>query len=453
MAGWIVVVDDDVINIKTAGNILSSNNMRVTGIRSGAALLDFIKENDPDLILLDIMMPDMDGYETFRRLRIVEKELGRDETPVVFLTADSDIDSEIKSLDVGASDFIRKPFIPEAFVKRIENILSNSERIKDLNAEAKADSLTRLMNRATVDKMIENAMRSRTGTLMMIDLDSFKLINDIYGHDGGDKILVAFSSILKSNMRSDDIVGRAGGDEFLAFITGHNEKSIAGLTERFNTGILEKAKEFFGDEMKVPLGVSVGAVYSQAGDELADLYKMADEALYDVKLNGKHSYRIYSDMQKDDKEGPDDIDDISRVLEERNAGNYALWLGQDAFSNIYRFIIRYIQSYHSVAYKLLFTVVCADDESKAADPDTVSAFGEVLNKSLRKSDIMMQSGRNQYFLLLPELSDKYINDVTERILNSWESSKKTKGIKILSEAAVISYDDMIGDDSWRRDND
>ena len=92
MAGWIVVVDDDVINIKTAGNILSNNNMRVTGIRSGAALLDFIKENDPDLILLDIMMPDMDGYETFRRLRIVEKELGRDETPVVFLTADSDID-------------------------------------------------------------------------------------------------------------------------------------------------------------------------------------------------------------------------------------------------------------------------------------------------------------------------------------------------------------------------
>jgi len=285
MAGWIVVVDDDVINIKTAGNILSNNNMRVTGIRSGAALLDFIKDNDPDLILLDIMMPDMDGYETFKRLRALEKELGRYETPVVFLTADSDIESEIKSLDVGASDFIRKPFIPEAFVKRIENILSNSERIKDLNAEAKADSLTRLMNRATVDKMIENAMRSRTGTLMMIDLDSFKLINDIYGHDGGDKILVAFSSILKSNMRSDDIVGRAGGDEFLAFITGHNEKSISGLTERFNAGILQKAKEFFGDDMKVPLGVSVGAVYSQAGDELSELYKMADEALYDVKLN------------------------------------------------------------------------------------------------------------------------------------------------------------------------
>ena len=453
MAGWIVVVDDDVINIKTAGNILSSNNMRVTGIRSGAALLDFIKENDPDLILLDIMMPDMDGYETFRRLRIVEKELGREETPVVFLTADSDIDSEIKSLDVGASDFIRKPFIPEAFVKRIENILSNSERIIDLNAEAKADSLTRLMNRATVDKMIENAMRSRTGTLMMIDLDSFKLINDIYGHDGGDKILVAFSSILKSNMRSEDIVGRAGGDEFLAFITGHNEKSIAGLTERFNTGILEKAKEFFGDEMKVPLGVSVGAVYSQAGDELTELYKMADEALYDVKLNGKHGYRIYSDMHKDDKEGPDDINDISRVLEERNAGNYALWLGQDAFSNIYRFIIRYIQSYHSVAYKLLFTLVCTGDETKPADADTVSAFGEILNKSLRKSDIMMQSGRNQFFLLLPELSDKYINDVTERILKTWENSKRNKGVKVLSEAAVISYEDMIGDDSWRRDND
>ena len=205
--------------------------------------------------------------------------------------------------------------------------------------------------------------------------------------------------------------------------------------------------------MKVPLGVSVGAVYSQAGDELSELYKMADEALYDVKLNGKHSYRIYSDMQKDEKDGPDDIEDISRVLEERNAGNYALWLGQDAFSNIYRFIIRYIQSYHSVAYRLLFTVVSAADESKPADPDSVSAFGEVLNKSLRKSDIMMQSGRNQFFLLLPELSDKYIDDVTERIISTWERSSVSQGIKVLHEAAVISYEDMTGDDSWRRDND
>jgi diguanylate cyclase (GGDEF)-like protein len=281
-------------------------------------------------------------------------------------------------------------------------------------------------------------MRSRTGTLMMIDLDSFKLINDIYGHDGGDKILVAFSSILKSNMRSDDIVGRAGGDEFLAFITGHNEKSISGLTERFNAGILQKAKEFFGDDMKVPLGVSVGAVYSQAGDELSELYKMADEALYDVKLNGKHSYRIYSDMQKDEKEGPDDIEDISRVLEERNAGNYALWLGQDAFSNIYRFIIRYIQSYHSVAYRLLFTVVSAADESKPADPDSVSAFGEVLNKSLRKSDIMMQSRPHQFMLILPEMDDNYISKTFARLMNTWQTSENYYKVKIDYEYESIT---------------
>ena len=122
MADWVVVVDDDIMNLKMAGRILSTNNMRVTALKSGQALLDYIKENEtPDLILLDINMPGMDGFETLKKLR--EQEVGQEEIPVIFLTANDDEDSETRGLSLGAMDFIKKPFVPEVLTLRVRHII------------------------------------------------------------------------------------------------------------------------------------------------------------------------------------------------------------------------------------------------------------------------------------------------------------------------------------------
>ena len=122
MADWVIVVDDDVMNLKIAGNILSKNNMRVTALKSGQALLDYIRENEtPDLILLDIKMPEMDGFETLKKLR--EQENGKDEIPVIFLTANDDEESETTGLSLGAMDFIKKPFVPEVLTLRVRHII------------------------------------------------------------------------------------------------------------------------------------------------------------------------------------------------------------------------------------------------------------------------------------------------------------------------------------------
>nr|MCR5624474.1 response regulator [Lachnospiraceae bacterium] len=108
MSDWVIVVDDNEINLKMAGHILSKANMRVTAIKSGAKLLEYISENEaPDLILLDIKMPEMDGFETIKELRKIDKSK---ETPVIFLTADEFEGTEIKGLSLGAMDFIKKPF-------------------------------------------------------------------------------------------------------------------------------------------------------------------------------------------------------------------------------------------------------------------------------------------------------------------------------------------------------
>ncbi len=134
MADWVIVVDDDVTNLKMAGYILSKKGMRVSALKSGQALLDFISANSaPDLILLDIKMPGMDGFETMRRLR--EQEHGKNEIPVIFLTADENEESEMTGLSLGAMDFIKKPFIPDVLALRVRHIIDLSHLQRDLSHE------------------------------------------------------------------------------------------------------------------------------------------------------------------------------------------------------------------------------------------------------------------------------------------------------------------------------
>ncbi|MDY5576041.1 MAG: response regulator [Lachnospiraceae bacterium] len=134
MADWIIVVDDDTSNLKMAGHILSRNNMRVTALKSGQALLDFLKNNEsPDLILLDLKMPGMDGFETLEKLR--QQEQGNDEIPVIFLTADEDQESEKKGLSLGAMDFIKKPFVPQVLMLRIRHIIDLIRLQRNLSQE------------------------------------------------------------------------------------------------------------------------------------------------------------------------------------------------------------------------------------------------------------------------------------------------------------------------------
>ena len=130
---WITVVDDDAANLKMAGHILSKHGMRVTALRSGKALLDYVKTNSPDLILLDIRMPEMDGFETMVKLR--EGPQPGSGIPVIFLTADENRESETRGLELGAMDFIKKPFVPEVLALRVQHTVELVRLQRDLEAE------------------------------------------------------------------------------------------------------------------------------------------------------------------------------------------------------------------------------------------------------------------------------------------------------------------------------
>lgn len=433
MGYWITVVDDEPFSLTNAKNMLREENMRVSCLRSGADLLEFIMDHTPDLILLDILMPDMDGFETYRALRQYEEDHERNLTPVIFLTGENNSETERRGLKAGASDFIRKPFDKDILIKRIKNTIDNNKTIESLTEEATLDKLTGFLNKASGTEKVSELCRTDKGALMVMDLDNFKLVNDLYGHDMGDRVLVAFSGIVRLNVRNDDMICRIGGDEFMGFFTDmNNEDSVASITQRLNEQLAEEAISLMGEDHGIPLGISIGAAFTD--DNRKDyqiLFQYADNALYEAKREGKHGYRIYApdttaENPKKDIDG--ELIRIIKIMAERTEGKGALLLGQEAFLSNYRFIERFLVRYGGTAVRILFSL--SSGEKGVLFSEMVSEFGNILRNTLRKSDIMIRWQHNMYFVVLPMCKQDNISILIDRIMKELSLAGYHDRIKI-----------------------
>ncbi len=447
----IMIVDDDPGNLKVAGAILEENGMSVTLLSSGPELLKKLEEDgQPDLIMLDILMPGMDGFETYGRLRDFEKEKGLHETPVVFLTGDDSREAEAKGFELGALDFIRKPYESEILIHRIQNILSNSRRISILSEKASIDKLTGLLNKASVTAELKSACLKSGGALMILDLDSFKPVNDIYGHEAGDRVLAAFADLIKRHFRSNDIVGRIGGDEFIAFLKGIDDRdAVIRSINRLNSRFTEVCIKELGEDMTIPVGVSAGAVMTVNGGNYDTLFECADKSLLHIKQNGKHGCFIWAGDENGSESFEADIDDMKKVdmiLDERSSTGNAMFLGQDAFGSVYRYMLRYIRRYRERACKILFTLTPKSGDYR--DPEfseAMDVFSEILRDTLRNSDIIMQSSSTQFFLLLPMVTTDDIQTVIDRIMAVWDETGKDHSVEVKCELEAIEPDEIDSD--------
>ena len=297
MGSSVVLVDDDTFILKIAKNILEKNGIDAVALGSGQELLEYLKIGTPELILLDIMMPEMDGFETLKNLREWERSSGREEIPVVFLTSEEDMESEMRGFEMGISDYIRKPFDPGVLVKRIDNVLKRKEKLQRFYADTMTDRLTGLLNRTAVNNKLFMLCQRRTGYLMMIDLDYFKLLDDIYGIPTGDKVLEAFAQILKRMLGEHDVVGRVGGDEFIVFSTSiKDEKGLKEFSDKLNNELIKEASEIIGKNTDIPLGASIGVSYvNSVSDDYTNALKKAEKALKNKKNNGKRGYDLYEE--------------------------------------------------------------------------------------------------------------------------------------------------------------
>ena len=439
----ILVVDDEEMMRKITNRILSKE-YEVVLAGSGQEAIEVYEKERPDLILSDLMMPEMNGFEMHKILQDKYKE----SIHIMYMTADDAEGIEDRGLDMGASDFIRKPIRPEVLLKRVANIMNNLEKISTLTEEATIDKLTGLMNKATTISTLTELVKHATGTLLMVDLDSFKLVNDIYGHDMGDRVLKGFAEILMSNTEPGDIRSRVGGDEFMLFLNGVTDEEIMkDLSQRVNRQIVEMAKRLMGEDMQIPLGVSFGGVaVPQFGTDYEKLTQKADRALYNIKKNGKHGIAFYREgIAKTEEKAVASIDELRRirqVMGERNLTDTAMQLEPQSFAAVYKFILRYLHTYHGSAYTALVTMEKKDpslgDETFS---EIAEEFGELMTKSLRKSDIMMQNRPNQYFLLLPELPEEHAESVFARIRNGWKESEHSEVTVIRFDAEKISFEE------------
>ncbi|MBP5609624.1 MAG: hypothetical protein J6X66_15330, partial [Lachnospiraceae bacterium] len=175
------------------------------------------------------------------------------------------------------------------------------------------------------------------------------------------------------------------------------------------------------EDMDIPLGASIGAMFvAGMGSDFAEVFKLADKALYKVKQNGKHGYSIFRYDDGDEEDQLMNLRSISMILGERNISNSALLLNKEAFIQVYRFVMRYVLRYHKKACKLLFTLLPGKDAAGGGTDDIYDAFCEHVSDTLRKSDLVMRYRKNQIFVLLTEIKEEAVSQVVGNIIGSWE---------------------------------
>lgn len=303
----ILVVDDTPDNIDVLKEALKKD-YTVRPALDGATALKIASANPkPDLILLDIMMPGMDGYEVMRRL---QADGNTREIPVIFVTAASGIESELKGFELGAVDYITKPFNPVVVRARVSTHLELHDARKKLEKQNQylktqtdllekivhLDSLTNISNRRCFDKMLEiewsRALRNKTPlSVIVADIDYFKGYNDHYGHIEGDQCLCSVARCLSSLLqRPTDMVARYGGEEFVAILPATDIKGAALLAENWRAGVEKLRIPHASSGVADHVTISVGYATLVPTRDLVPYYLVgvADEMMYRAKGSGRN---------------------------------------------------------------------------------------------------------------------------------------------------------------------
>lgn len=288
----ILIVDDERINRQTLLHLLE-DDYDILLAENGRQALEHVSETPSvDIILLDVMMPEMDGYEVLRRLKENDKSTN---IPVVFLTSKNSVEYEEKGLKLGAVDYIHKPFHPTIITLRLENHLRSVRQRKLLEMMVGYDGLTEIANRRKFDEILEKEwlQSRRVGSplsLAMIDIDYFKLFNDSYGHAEGDIALkITANALSKSIQRPSDLVARYGGEEFVFLLPDTDSVGGKLIAEKACRSIEEQKILHGCSNVSDYVTVSIGGVTLTGTDEPPDtIVKIADEFLYRAKEAGRN---------------------------------------------------------------------------------------------------------------------------------------------------------------------
>ncbi|MEA5500645.1 MAG: diguanylate cyclase [Limnoraphis robusta] len=298
----ILVVDDITLNLQVLADMLEQVGYEVTFATNGQQALERAKLAQPDLILLDLMMPIMSGLEVCKQLKADAKFC---EIPIIFLTASEEREHLLEAFHQGAVDYITKPFYPPELLARVRVHLELKYTQDQLKKTAAAleklaitDPLTGIFNRRHLISIAETEFQgaidyNRLFSIVMLDIDLFKKINDTYGHIVGDRVLKTMTQEVQSLLRKRDSFGRLGGEEFAIVLPDANLKTALKIAERLRQAIADLSIPISNSNsdlnLEIKITISLGVTTYHVDDEkLDDLWIRSDNALYKAKAQGRN---------------------------------------------------------------------------------------------------------------------------------------------------------------------
>jgi len=300
------MVEDSRVSLEVYAQRLEKRGYQVATAISAEEARAELEAGVPDLILLDVFMPKVSGFEFLRELRGDPKT---SRVPIILISALSDTQHIVEGLELGANDYVTKPIVMPILTARMEALLRSSELVRRLEVQtellsklAAFDDLTGVYNRRSMFHHLEAELSrcrryGRSLGILMVDIDHFKRVNDEHGHLVGDQALRWVATTLQNELRSMDFLCRYGGEEFCAILPETNRPGVARAGERLRAAI--ERTLFKQDEVQLSLSISLGGA-SWAADEsndIPDLLARADAALLEAKRNGRNQVRVSNEDQ------------------------------------------------------------------------------------------------------------------------------------------------------------
>lgn len=289
----ILAVDDAKDTLMLLEFDLQAEGYNVIKVNDGQSALSQLNDHSIDLVLLDLYMPGLSGIETLSQIRAND---ALSNVPVIMLSASDDEDEIVEALELGAHDYVTKPYIAKVLLARIRNALRLKEKSERLESLAKTDHLTELNNKGHYESLAKNAIsqmsRSTNNIAMaMLDIDHFKAVNDTYGHDAGDKVLKFFARMLEATFRDYDILGRVGGEEFAVCMPNTSNIDAINACERFRAKLAESSIEIDANtSLNITTSIGVASAQHQdCGYDFTQLMLLADQFLYQAKEQSRNA--------------------------------------------------------------------------------------------------------------------------------------------------------------------
>ena len=296
----ILVVDDIKTNCDVLKRRLESNEFIVDISMSGKEALEKINQHKYDLILLDVLMPEVNGLEVLIKVR---EQYSADKLPIIMVSSFDDVESISKCIQLGASDYLSKPVNSTILTQKVASTLERKalrereeQLLSELHRQAITDEMTGIPNRRYVFDVLEKSFleidkeSKEHFATAIFDIDHFKNVNDTYGHAAGDEIIKKVSFIATSVINAPDIFGRIGGEEFLAVIFNNSKEHLQQICEKVRSTI-ENDETLF-DNQKIRVTISGGVCFTDESTSVSDMVNKADERLYLAKKNGRNKFYL-----------------------------------------------------------------------------------------------------------------------------------------------------------------